>query len=80
MTREKKQCKRIPMSLGVLAFGSSLLLSCTAHYNISEFKSKSMPHKDFIECLQKSTTIPVDPAIVRRLIPPEYELYIQADG
>ncbi len=67
--------------LPVAVVALALLLGCgTTNKNVPHSTTKDLQHNHTVECVQKSTTIAIDPAVVRPLVPPSFELYVQPDG
>jgi hypothetical protein len=65
----------------VAVVGLMLLVGCGATpKNVPHSTTKGLQHNHMVECVQKSTTIAIDPAVVRPLVPPSFELYTQPDG
>lgn len=65
----------------VVVVGLTLLVGCRATpKNVPHWTTKHLQHSHTVECVQKSTTIAIDPAVVRPLVPLSFELYTQPDG
>jgi len=72
--------KATVLALCAATVGVVLVFGCTGHYTAPDSATKSLLRTHTVECVQKSTTVPIDPAIVRSLIPSQFEIYTQPDG